>query len=189
MFCMIVRKIAQRIALAMYYTVGYFLPHSNMGKIGKISKKIRYMLCRCLFVSIGENCNIQRGVYFGTGENVCLGKCSSLGKNLKIHNTVLVVGDYVMMGPDIMIMGGGHNFADTAVPMAKQGGVGKSKLVIHDDVWIGTRALILGNVGFIGKGAIIGAGAVVTKPVPDYAIVAGNPARIIRYRAMNLQKL
>lgn len=66
--------------------------------------------------------------------------------------------------------------------MIRQGTLGKSRLMIHDDVWIGARVTILGNVGTIGKGAIIGAGAVVTKAVPDYAIVGGNPARIIRYR-------
>ena len=63
-----------------------------------------------------------------------------------------------------------------------QGNIPKSELEIKDNVWIGTRAIILGNVRTIGTGSIIGAGAVVTKPVPDYAIVAGNPARVIRYR-------
>lgn len=63
-----------------------------------------------------------------------------------------------------------------------QGNLPKSKLEIKDNVWIGARAIILGNVRTIGTGAIIGAGSVVTKPVPDYTIVAGNPARIIRYR-------
>ena len=53
---------------------------------------------------------------------------------------------------------------------------------ISDDVWIGNSVIILGNVKRIGTGAIIGAGAVVTKPVPDYAVVAGNPARVIKYR-------
>lgn len=68
------------------------------------------------------------------------------------------------------------------IPIGMQGNLPKSELEIKDDVWIGTRAIILGNVRTIGTGAIIGAGSVVTKPVPDYAIVAGNPARIIRYR-------
>ena len=53
---------------------------------------------------------------------------------------------------------------------------------ICDDVWIGNRIIILGNVKRIGTGTIIGAGAMVTKPVPDYSVVAGNPAKIIKYR-------
>lgn len=54
--------------------------------------------------------------------------------------------------------------------------------VIENDVWIGNNALILPNVKRIGNGAIIGAGSVVTKDVPDYAVVGGNPAKVIRYR-------
>lgn len=58
----------------------------------------------------------------------------------------------------------------------------KSKpVVIEDDVWVGFNAIILGGVK-IGKGAVIGAGSVVTKDVPPYSIVAGNPAKVIKYR-------
>ena len=55
------------------------------------------------------------------------------------------------------------------------------KVMVGNDVWIGTRAIIMGGVT-IGDGAVIGAGAVVTKDVPPYAIVGGVPAKIIRYR-------
>jgi virginiamycin A acetyltransferase len=57
-----------------------------------------------------------------------------------------------------------------------------SKVVIGNDVWIGMNAIILPSVTRIGDGAVIGAGSIVTKEVPPYAIVAGNPARIIKYR-------
>src|SRR3569833_1920540 len=58
----------------------------------------------------------------------------------------------------------------------------RSRLTIGNDVWIGHNALILPRVAEIGNGAVIGAGSVVTKNVPAYAIVAGNPARVLRYR-------
>lgn len=58
----------------------------------------------------------------------------------------------------------------------------RTKFTIGHDVWIGTNALVLPNASKIGTGAIIGAGSVVTKDVPPFAIVAGNPAKIIKYR-------
>jgi len=66
--------------------------------------------------------------------------------------------------------------------MIKQGKLPKSNLLIESDVWIGRNVIILGNVKKIGRGAILAAGAVVTKEVPEYAIVAGNPAIVKRYR-------
>ncbi|UCD00312.1 MAG: CatB-related O-acetyltransferase [Phycisphaerales bacterium] len=58
----------------------------------------------------------------------------------------------------------------------------QTPLKIGNDVWIGTRAIILRNVTEIGDGAVIGAGAIITKNVQPYAVVIGNPARVVRYR-------
>ena len=104
------------------------------------------------------------------------------GYTFYVQNTNLKIGDYVMMGEECLILGGGHKSDRIDIPMIEQGGFPNSDLQICDDVWIGSRVTILNKVGRIGKGAIIGAGSVVTKPVLDYAVVAGNPARIIRYR-------
>lgn len=60
--------------------------------------------------------------------------------------------------------------------------VSRGELVIGNDVWVGQNAVILPNVKSIGDGAVIGAGAVVTKDVPDFAVVVGNPAKIVKYR-------
>lgn len=101
------------------------------------------------------------------------------------------IGRYCSFGRNVMVFDANHptnfisthpyfyepSYGYTSEFHAKQ--VGK---VIENDVWIGHNALILPNVKRIGNGAIIGAGAVVTKDVPDYAIVGGNPAKIIKYR-------
>ena len=58
----------------------------------------------------------------------------------------------------------------------------RTRVEIGNDVWIGQNAIILARVNRIGDGAVIGAGSVVTKNVPDFAVVAGNPAKIIKYR-------
>lgn len=86
-----------------------------------------------------------------------------------------------MMGPEIIIISGSHNFERTDISMREQGAPPRRAVVIGNDVWIGTRSIILPGVN-IGSHSIIGAGSVVTKDVPEWAIVAGNPAKIIRFR-------
>lgn len=89
-----------------------------------------------------------------------------------------------MMGPDVVIMTNSHNFDRIDIPMNAQGSAVPQRVRIGNDVWIGTRVIILPGVT-IGNGVIIGAGAVVTKNIPDMAIVGGCPAKIIRFRNKN----
>ena len=100
----------------------------------------------------------------------------------KIQNTILTIGNDVMIGEYLTIIGGGHKIDRTDIPMRMQGVLGKTELIICDDVWIGTHVIITSGCKKIGKGAVIGAGSVVTHDVPEYTIVAGNPAREIRKR-------
>jgi maltose O-acetyltransferase len=105
-----------------------------------------------------------------------------IGANFKCLNRKVTIGNYLMMAEDVLFLGGNHSYDDTETPMMFQGGTTKTELVIADDVWIGARVIVLPGCKHIGKGAIIGAGSVVTKDVPDYAIVGGNPARVIKLR-------
>ena len=86
-----------------------------------------------------------------------------------------------MMGTDVTIITRNHRFDRTDIPMMEQGFEEERPVYIGNDVWIGDRALILPGV-HVGDGSIIAAGAVVTKDVPPYSIVAGVPARKIRDR-------
>lgn len=168
--------------LFLYYAFVRYLPKSVTPVVGKWSKKIRFALCKKIFVSCGDKCNIEERAYFGNGKDVSLGYKSGLGSNFKMLNRKLTVGDYLMMGEDVLFLGGGHNFDRTDIPMGEQRGKAKTPLNIDNDVWIGARVIILPGCEHIGTGVIIGAGSVVTKDIPDYAIVGGNPARVIRYR-------
>ncbi len=91
-------------------------------------------------------------------------------------------GSGIRIGAYACLMGFNHGFADTARPIWQQPHTRKG-IVLGDDIWIGAHASILDGVK-VGSHSIIAAGAVVTKDVPDYAIVGGNPARVIRMRKL-----
>lgn len=89
-------------------------------------------------------------------------------------------GHGVRIGAYACLVGFNHGFADPDTPVFRQGLTSKG-IVLGDDVWIGAHATVVDGVK-VGNHTIIAAGAVVTKDVPDYAIVGGNPARVIRLR-------
>jgi acetyltransferase-like isoleucine patch superfamily enzyme len=110
---------------------------------------------------------------------------TTFGDDIWISNGSYVdyahIGSYVLIGQHVVLLSGGrfHRFDRVDVPIKHQGNWPKEPLLIGDGVWIGANATIMANVD---HDAIVGAGSVVTKPVPPYAIVAGNPARFIRDR-------
>jgi maltose O-acetyltransferase len=147
---------------------------------GKLWIWLRTRVCRHIFKKCGKDIKINTGVVFGSGVGLVLGDYTALNRDAWIaHDTVF--GDHVMMGPEVIILSGSHNFDRTDIPMRCQGAPSRRPVRIGDDVWIGTRAIILPGVK-VGDHVIIGAGSIVTKDIPDWAIAAGNPARVIRYR-------
>lgn len=101
------------------------------------------------------------------------------------------IGRYCSFAGDVRVFNGNHGISfltthpylyNPWLGMVKEETIQRTECVIEDDVWVGYGALILPSVRCIGRGAIIAAGAVVTKDVPKYAIVAGNPAVLKRYR-------
>jgi acetyltransferase-like isoleucine patch superfamily enzyme len=91
------------------------------------------------------------------------------------------IGDAVLIGPHAVLLAGGrhHRFDRLDVPIKEQGNPVKEPLRIGRGAWIGANATVMAEVG---HDAIVGAGAVVTKPVPAFGVVAGNPARLLRLR-------
>lgn len=125
----------------------------------------------------GENWYIGTGTLFShadieIGTNVYIGPACSIGR--------VIIEDNVLIAGHTSIINGGrqHSFDDDRIPIRDQPGT-YPLVRIGQGSWIGERAVVMADVG---DHSIVGAGAVVTKPVPPYAIVVGNPARILRYR-------
>lgn len=169
--------------LILFYGFANHLPDSYSYFGGRLWNKIRIFICQHIFLKCGKVSTINRNIYFGNGKDVIIGDYSGIGANCSIPNDINI-GKYVMMGPDLYCITYGHEVSDTSTPMCFQGHVEKpidSNIVIEDDVWIGAK-VIISKSRHIGKGAILAAGAVVVKDVPEYAIVGGNPAKVIRMR-------
>lgn len=173
-------KLERFLRLGAYVLVARILPPSA-APAGSLWRGIRRQIAAPLFAFAGHDVNIERGAYFGDGSCVSLGDRSGIGINCRLHGPV-AIGNDVMMGPEVVIIAMNHEFSEESRPMIDQGHAAPQPVTIGNDVWIGTRVIILPGVA-IGDSAIIGAGAVVTHDVPPGAIVAGNPARIIRHRA------
>jgi len=98
------------------------------------------------------------------------------------------IGAYSMLASDVMIVGGDHQFYEPGKPIIFSGRPPMPKTLIGRDCWIGVRAIIMAGVK-IGDGAIVAAGAVVTKDIPPYTLAAGVPAKPIGQRFKNLSEV
>lgn len=90
----------------------------------------------------------------------------------------VTIGNNVILAQHVVISGLNHGYENVDIPPADQK-ISTKQIIISDDVWVGANAVITAGIT-VGKHAVIGAGSVVTKDVPDFAVVAGNPARIIK---------
>lgn len=136
----------------------------------------------------GKNCSISRGFDCSGINNVSLGHDVAIGLNNTFMCTraPIYIGNYVMTGPNVMIITGNHRIDIKNKPMVKIHDDEKlpendETVVIEDDVWIGANVTILKGVT-IHTGSIIAAGAVVTKDVEEYSIYGGIPAKKIKNR-------
>jgi len=138
---------------------------------------VRYEFYRFSLASCGRNVNIGFGTVF-------LYRDISIGNNVLfgMYNTVhhCDVGDYVLIADGCRFLSGSqyHRFDRTDIPMALQGGRLK-RITLSDDVWVGTNAVVMANVG---QGAVIAAGSVVVDDVADYDVAGGVPAKRLKSR-------
>jgi len=149
------------------------------------SNRILSVFLKPLFRSCGKNVRFDATGYYSfntisIGNDVYIGK----GAKFSASNTTITIGNKVMFGPNTIIRGGTHNTSmlnqfmfDTKNKRPKD----DLPIRINDDVWIGAGATILKGVT-VGRGSIVAAGAVVTHDVIPYSIVAGVPAKLLKFR-------
>ena len=127
---------------------------------------------------IGANC------YFNAdGGRIEVGKAAAFNRGAHINASCggkIVIGDHCLIGPGVVMRTADHDFSRTDLLIQNQGH-NHEDIIIEGDVWIGANAIVLRGV-HIGRGAIIGAGAVVTKNIPSMAIAVGIPAKPLRWR-------
>jgi len=143
----------------------------------------KYLTCK--FSSVGKNVYIGNNGIF-TYRNIEIGNDVSIGANAVFQSSFgkIVIGDHVMFGPGVHIHGGNHKINEVGKLLKhtteKQPG-DDGTVLIEEDCWIGANAIILSNVT-IGKGSVIGAGAIVTKSIPPYSVYTGSPSMKLRNR-------
>lgn len=152
-----------------------------LGRIGDITHPECIVIGHT--VSFGDNfylyaCNDGDDILrIKIGDNCCFGAENHITSSNKI-----IIGNGLLTGKRVTISDNNHgstDMQDLRLPPEERPVVSKGEIIIGDNVWIGENSIILAGVT-IGEGAVIAAGSIVTKNVPPYTVVAGNPAKILK---------
>ncbi|HSJ59500.1 MAG TPA: acyltransferase [Anaerolineae bacterium] len=133
-------------------------------------------------IELHDDVWLSRGSYIVAGEaHVTIGPSTYVGhRSLMYGHAGIDVGRDVLIANDVQLICGNHTFARRDVPIRAQPPQG-APIVIEDDVWLAASAIVLGGVT-VGRGCVVGAGAVVTHSLPPYSIARGVPARVVGVR-------
>lgn len=171
------RIIADRLRAVLWRARGM-----GIGAKTRIGPAVRVVRPRC--VRLGARCEIEHGAFLkcvGDDPSLVIGDFVFIGAGAEIDVAqVVAIGAHTLIAPGVFITDHAHN--KSRGQRLDEQGIQSAPVRIGSDVWLGARSIVLAGVT-IGDGAIVGAGAVVTKDVPPYAIMAGVPARQIGERA------
>lgn len=168
----------QKLKALLYYLIFWRLPNSRFCR--PLSRLRLWYVSRVLKVAAPDPRSFfEEKIYLGDGTKVKIGRHCMINEHVFLQGAV--IGNGVMIAPHAALLSRSHRFDRVDLPMIEQGETEERIPVIEDDVWIGRNALILPGVR-IGRGSIVGAGAVVTCNVAPWSIVGGVPAQLIRRR-------
>lgn len=134
-------------------------------------------------ITIGKEVSIRPYVDIFAGNNIIIGDRCDIGTRNRIVGEVVIESD-VLFGPDVFMCSSNHVYEDPKIPIKDQGAYfvrrnGHDELKIGRGSWIGVHAAIIGDV-HIGRNCVVGANAVVTRDIPDFCVVIGAPAKIVK---------
>ncbi len=144
-------------------------------------------------VIIGDHCYIHSGSRFILGSlddnphtDLIIGNHVQINWGCYISGEGgLEIGNWVLIGPNVCLLSAGHGYRDDRKLIQEQG-LTYGKIGIEDDVWIGGGSTVLQGVR-LGRGCVVGAGSTVVRDVARHAVVAGNPAKVIKWRGGKLR--
>lgn len=156
-----------------------------MNKISETAD-IRKKVIMSGIIEVGENARIGPNCIIS--DKVKIGRWVNLVRDVRLFG-VINIGDFSILAGETCMISRNHNYKKACINSRfyrkclgeRAGLISKGPINLGEDVWTGWRSMILGGV-MIGRGAIVGAGAVVTNNVEPYSIVGGVPARHIKYR-------
>lgn len=158
-------------------------------RFGIASESNTYIGARCKIVNMGgvkflDKVTIRPDthIYVDATSQLCIGNNTEIGRGSTITaSNLIIIGDGVLTGPRVFISDHNHQYENPNEHIFEQGirmNKGDS-VMIGNGTWIGTNAVIVGNIK-IGRNCVIGANSVVTKDIPDYSVAVGIPAKVIK---------
>ena len=174
------RKAMRLLCYALHYGFTQHSPDGDTLPGAALLRRLRYWTIAPMLRRCGKNVWFSRKLKLGLGDRLSIGDNSGLGEGTRIVGDV-TIGNDVMMSFNVFITSLNREFSRTEITMNEQADRPHDPVVIEDDVLVLANVMILAGVR-IGRGAVIAGGAVVSKNVPRWAVVAGNPARIVKWR-------
>lgn len=166
--------LTKKVLIILYSIFAKNLPQSSHIRI---CGKIRRFFAKYIVEECGKNVNVEQGATIRPGLKI--GDNSGIGIDAEIYGDV-TIGENVMMGPEVVIYTQNHRHELSDIPFGRQGFENVKPVKIGNNVWIGRRTMFMAGSG-CGDNVIIAAGSVVTKVFPSNIVIAGAPAKIIKY--------
>ncbi|HET9057615.1 MAG TPA: acyltransferase [Chitinophagaceae bacterium] len=170
----------------IYYFFRYPIFKLKLGSIGAGTKLLQPTITGGKRIFIGKSVYIRKNTWLAadpvTGDTNCklvIGDGTYIGNNCHIYASSLIeIGKKVLIADKVYLSDNIHSYENINIPVIDQPVKQTNPVILKDGCWLGENVCVIGAV--IGKNSVVGANSVVTKDVPDFCVVVGSPAKIIK---------